>query len=125
MKRLVIILTFIPILSQAQTMSLPVWVIDSLVYESFKSRGCDSLQRAQAFEIESLGKELIATGTALKLSESKYSTLFALLENQKESQEILTKQFQLDKSKLKLKIKRRNKLIIGETLAILGLILLL
>lgn len=95
-----------------------------MIFEVRKGRLCDSVAVAQAKEIEKQGLELIAIGTALKLSESKYSTLYALLENQKESKEILSMQFALDKSKLERKIKKRNKLIIGELGVILIILLL-
>lgn len=109
----------------AQTVILPSWVVDSLIYESKLSRQCSNVVTAQQAEIQALGVELVHTNTALRLSESKSSTLSKLLENQKESQNILTKQFSLNISKEKRKTKRWRRVSILEGLGIIGLILLL
>lgn len=90
-----------------------------------KYNTCDSIQRAQADELVKVGRELSHTGTALKLSQSESRTLGLLIENQKESQNILTKQFALDISKEKRKTKRWRRVSILEGLGIIGLILLL
>lgn len=111
--------------SKAQTVLLPTWVADSLIYEAKLSRQCTQVVTAQQKEIESLGKELIATGTALKLSQSENKTMNNLLTNSKESKEILTKQFALDIKKEKRKTRKWKGIAVLEALGVIGLVLLL
>lgn len=113
---------FLVAVTTAQTV-LPNWLIDSMAFEVQRGRQCSLVIEAQQREIESLGKELIHTNTALKLSESKSQTLEVLLHNSKEGNEILGKQFALDKKKLERKVRKRNLLLIGETVLIVLLLL--
>lgn len=126
MKPILLILALIPAGLQAQNLSLPVWVIDSLLFEAKLSRQCNELQKAQAEEIKTLGLELVATGTALKLSQGKSSTLESLLENSKESQKIEGRQFALDLNTEKKKVKKWRRVAVLQTLGIVvGLLILL
>lgn len=125
MKFVLLILALIPAGLQAQNLSLPVWVIDSLLYETKLSRQCSIALDSQTVAFEKQGLELIETGTALKLYQSKSSTLQDLLDNQKQQRETDGKQAELDKKVLKDKVKRRNKVILAEALGILVLILLI
>lgn len=107
----------------AQTASLPTWVIDSLIYETTKGRQCSVVMEAQQNEIEALGKELLHTGEALKLSQSESKTLTGLLSNSKEQGRVDKMQADLNKKVLKDKVKKRTILIIGETILIVILLL--
>lgn len=90
-----------------------------------KYRSCDSVSQAKTVELEKQGKELVATGTALKVSQSENKTLSGLLQNQKENSELLTQQYALDRKVLKRKLRKRNGVILIETIGLIGLILLL
>lgn len=111
--------------ASAQTVPLPTWLIDSAIYEIKRGRQCELVMQAQTKEVESLGRELVANGKALQLSQKESKVLEGLLTNSKENNQILTKQFNLDRQKLKKKVKKRGAVILGETIAIIGLILLL
>lgn len=108
-----------------QNYTLPSVLFDSMTFEVFKGRSCDSVKRHQANEIEKLGVELVAKGTALRLSQKGSIQLDSLLSNSKRGQEILTMQFDKDISKEKRKVKKWRGIAIIETLGIVGLLLLL
>lgn len=114
-------LMFCVAVTSAQTV-LPNWVADSLIYETFKGRVCDNVMKAQAVELEKQGKELLHTSKALELSQSESKTLSSLVLNAKEGQQILTMQFNEDRKVLKKKVRKRNFLILGESVVILLLI---
>lgn len=105
----------------SQNYTLPSVLFDSLVFEVRKGRSCDSLNTLNERLIKSQGIQLVNYKELVKTSDGKIAALEALIFNYKESKELLTQQFALDKSKLEKKIKKRNKLIIGEG----GIILLL
>lgn len=109
--------------SKAQTVLLPTWVADSLIYEAKLSRQCSQVLTAQQEEIKALSIELVHTGTALKLSQSESSTLSNLVTNAKESNQILSKQFALDISKEKRKVKRWRRIGIIQAVVIIAIIL--
>lgn len=121
----IILLIFLPLLTTGQNILLPVWVVDSLIYESKVSRQCNEVVKAQTIELEKQGLELIHTNTALKLSQSQNGALTSLIGNSEKERELDKRQYALDKSKMKQKIKKRNGLILIEGFAILGLLLLL
>lgn len=114
-----------PVIGNSQSFTLPTVYIDSLLFEVAKYRVCDSVLHAQADEIMKLGLELMANAVALRLSESKSKTLESLVSNVRESQNLDLQQYALDKAKLKRKIRKRNLLIVVETIGLVGLILLL
>lgn len=121
---MILFFIILAITSEAQTVTLPTWVADSLIYEVKLSRQCTQVTAAQALEIESLNKELNATSKALALSQSSNETISALLGNARDYSGILTQQFTLDKNKLKAKIKRLWFWLISEGVVI-GLLILL
>lgn len=111
---------------QAQTVLLPSWVADSLIYETKLSRQCNEVMKAQASEIESLGRELVANGKALELSQSSNETLSALLNNSKDANSIQALQFQKDLNTEKKKTRRWRRVAVIETVAVvIGFIVLL
>lgn len=114
-----------PVIGNSQNFIIPTLYLDSLLFETSKYRVCDSVARFQQDEINKLGVELVHTNKALQLSQKESRTLEGLLTNSKENQELITKQFNLDRQKLKRKVKKRGAVILGETIAIIGLILLL
>lgn len=107
----------------AQTVLLPTWLTDSLIYEVKLGRQCNEVMKAQSKEIEALGKELMQTTKALTLSQSESQTLSSLLGNQKEANQILVKQNSEDKRKLKAKLRKRTILVIGQTVLIVILLI--
>ena len=50
-----------------QSFTVPTVILDSMIFEVRKGRACDTLQRAQAKELELQGKELIQTNASLTL----------------------------------------------------------
>lgn len=105
----------------AQTV-LPNWLIDSMAYEVRLGRQCTEVMKAQAVELEAQGKLLMHTNTALDLKNSETQTLEGLLDNAKKGNEVLGMQFALDKKKLQRKVRKRNLLILGESVVIVLLI---
>lgn len=104
----------------AQT--VPPVILDSLIFEVKLGRACTQVTNAQAEEIKALGAELMQTNKALKLSMNESLTLQSLVDNSRQSNDILTKQFALDRKEMKRKLKRRTVIVIGETILILLLI---
>lgn len=120
-----ILLIIISSASKAQTVTLPTWVADSLIYEVKLGRQCTQVTASQALEIESLHKELNSYGVALKLSQSSNETLSGLLNNSKESNSIQALQFQKDIQTEKKKVRRWRKVAFIQTLGIVGLVILM
>ncbi|HEU5289473.1 MAG TPA: hypothetical protein VFU05_02445 [Cyclobacteriaceae bacterium] len=108
---------------QAQTVTLPSWVADSLIFETFKGRQCSLVVEAQADEINKLGMELLANGKALELSGNQIKTLEALVKNLLEGQAIERKESLMDKQELKKKVKKRNLVIIAQGVLLIVLVL--
>lgn len=117
--RLLIIFLLSPFLTQGQTVTLPTWLVDSLIFEAAYSRQCTQVITAQKDELEKQGVELLHTSKALELSQSESKTLSSLVLNAKEGQRIEQRQFNLDKDVLKRKIRKRNILIVGQTALII------
>lgn len=109
----------------AQATLLPNWVIDSLLYEAKLSRQCNQALVSLQAENKALGNELIHVGKALGLSQAESKALENLLQNSKQSKEIISMQYTQDRKELKRKIRKRNTVILGETLTLVVLILLL
>lgn len=110
--------------SQAQTV-LPNVILDSMIFEVRQGRKCTEVMKAQADELKKQGAELLETSDALRFSLNESKTLTSLLNNQKEERRLDGEENKIREKSLKEKIKRRNKLIVGEGLIILCLILLL
>lgn len=115
-------LCFSWLLGSAQAVLLPAWVVDSLIFEATYSRQCNKVITSQKDELEKQGLELLHTSKALELSQSESKTLSSLVLNAKEGQRIEQRQFNLDKDVLKKKIRKRNLLILGESVVIVLLI---
>lgn len=108
-----------------QNYTLPSVLFDSMFMEVSRGRSCDSVRVAQTDEIKKIGKELIDTNRALDLKIRESSTLSNLVDNAKESNQILTQQFALDLSKEKRKTKRWRKVSIVEAVGLIGLLILM
>lgn len=124
MTRILTILLFLPLLSNAQTV-LPNWLIDSMAFEVRKGRACESVMIAQENELKAQGRELLQTSKALNLSQKEIEIWKGLLENERNERKLDRVQGEIDNGELRKKIKKRNKVILIEGLAILGLVLLL
>lgn len=96
-----------------------------MAFEVFKGRHCDSIRVSQADEILKKGLELVANGKALQLSQSSNETLSALVENAKENNQLLTRQFSLDLRKEKRKTRKWRTVSLLEGIGLIGLLLLL
>lgn len=107
-----------------QNYTLPSILFDSLSFEVVKGRSCDSVRVAQAFELQKKGSELLQVNARLDLSKKEVKTLEGLLENSKAKNQVDAQQFNLDKDKLKRKLRKRNMIIFIESIGI-GLIFLL
>lgn len=107
----------------AQTASVPTVILDSLIFEVKLGRQCSEVIKAQAVEIEKQGKELVATGKALELSQSSNSTLSSLLNNSREANVVQAMQFQKDISQERKKTKRWRRIGIIQAAVILTIIL--
>lgn len=116
------LLCFVVAASTAQTVLLNS-ILDTMIWEVKKGRACDTVMKVQQNEIESLGRELVANGKALSLSQSSNSTLSALLNNSRESQEILSMQFQKDLKEEKKKTRRWRRIGIIQAVVIITIIL--
>lgn len=126
MKKLfLLVLMIVPVMANSQTFTLPTYILDSLLWEAERGRSCDSLRVAQARLIESQGLELIEVNKALKLSMNESKTLSALVTNAKESNEILTMQFQKDIKQERKKTRKWKGLAILEAVGFIGILLLL
>lgn len=123
--RLLIIFLLSPFLTQGQTVTLPTWLVDSLIFEATYSRQCTQVITAQKDELEKQGVELLHTSKALELSQSESKTLSSLVLNAKEGQRIESMQHELIVDGLKSKIKRLWVWVVGEGGVILLMILLL
>lgn len=124
MLRYIIILSFIALNVQAQTV-VPNAILDTMIMEVKYARQCGIALEATQAENKALGEELLHTGTALELSQRSNETLSALLNNARDYSGILTHQFTLDKNKLKAKIKRLWIWVTTEGVVIVVLIILL
>lgn len=98
-------------------------ILDTMIMEVKYSRQCritvDTLQK----EIAKQGKELVATGKALELSQSSNSTLSALLNNSREANVVQAMQFQKDLQTEKRKVKRWRRIGIIQAIVIIAIIL--
>lgn len=108
-----------------QGYTLPSVLFDSMTFEVFKGRSCDSVRIAQADEIIKKGKELIDTNKALELSQSESKTLSSLLQNSKESNEILSVQFSKDLKEEKRKTKKWRGIAVIESVGFIGILILM
>lgn len=76
-----------------------------MIFEVRKGRSCDSIKSVQADLIEVQGRELVATGKALELSESKNETAGLMIDNLKDQvrieRELAVNQQKQSKQKLK------------------------
>lgn len=116
MKRCILLpLFFLPLLTHGQT-TLPNWVIDSLLYESNYARACDTLQRKQAYEIQTVGFELLQTQHALKLQKRQTSDCDTLVNLANQKADLIQRLGDLENRKLR---KDKRKLLGALGLAIL------
>lgn len=76
-----------------------------MIFEVRKGRSCDSIKSVQSDLIEVQGRELVATGKALELSESKNETAGLMIDNLKDQvgieRELAVNQQKQNKQKLK------------------------
>lgn len=124
MKKLIIILTFFPLLTQGQTV-IPNAILDTMIFEVKYARQCRITVDTLQDEIKKLEAELVANGTAINLSQKSNETLSSLLRNSRDSQEIQGLQFQKDLQSERRKTKRWRKIGIIEGVGLIGLLILM
>lgn len=111
--------------ASSQTYTLPYEIIDSMIYEVKKGRACDSLQKAQYTEITKLNEESMKKDGVIHLQSTENENLSFLLNNANSYSDRKEKEHKIDKNALKTKIKGLTKIIFGETVFVILLIILL
>lgn len=124
MRLFIAIILLLPIYCQAQTI-LPNWLIDSMSYEVRLGRQCRIALDSQTVTLQRQGQELMETGTALKLSQGENKTLENLLQNQKDSNLLDRREFEVDLNHEKKKVKKWRRIAVGEALGIIGTLILI
>ena len=107
MKREILLFAFciLGIAGRAQFYRIPVVVFDSMATEVIRGRACDSLQRAQAIEINAMLQELVLAKKKINLLEAQV----------KDSQEMFKKEQQqraAEKQVHYIETKKKNKTIL-------------
>lgn len=111
--------------TQSQNFTLPSAVLDSMIFEVRKGRECSL---ALVASIEAI--------TALQISEGQKGRLIELQASQLENYRLLdansearmqnqTELFMIDRQKQKAKLKKRGRIILGQSVAIVVLVVLI
>lgn len=80
MKRyLLTILTIIPLLGNSQTVTLPAWVVDSLIYNATQAKYYDTLVSKLDNQLAKQGAELATNQNALRMQTRQLLTADSLL----------------------------------------------
>lgn len=123
MRYLITILTLIPLLGNSQTVTLPAWVVDSLIFEAHAYRACDSLQVAQQVELTTLGSELLQTRSALNMQQRQNETCENLVKNSRKETASVKQESKENDRRLKKRIVTLGKVSVLELAIIIILIL--
>lgn len=104
-------------------------IIDSLIFEAFKGRSCDSVVNTQAAEIFAQGNELNANARVIHLQEKETANLSFMVDQWHERYDGMADVAELQqkdfKSKVKAIIKKFRKVVIVQGVAIVVLVVLL
>lgn len=120
-------LVVIPLAGQAQskTFTLPTVIVDSMIFEVRKGRECDTALNFALQTIEAKNSLIHGQGKIIELRGKQIENYALLDANWSERMSNLTETHSLDKAKLKAEKKKLRKIIFGESLAIIVLVVLL
>ncbi len=112
--------------ASAQNYTLPAWVYDSMTFEVARGRECSALVDGLNFEILALKAVTLSQGKAITLQKEQIQSYAILEGNLKAQNQNQSELFFIEKSTLRQKVKKRNKLIIGMagTIAVLVAVIL-
>ena len=99
--------------AQSPSFTLPTSVLDSMVWEVRKGRQCDTALNFALQTIEQKNALIAGQGKLIDLRAKEVATLQELDRNSGLQRDNLEKTFNLDKSILKTKIKKKNRTILG------------
>lgn len=110
---------------RSQNFTIPIKILDSMIFEVKKSRTCDTLQKAQFAQILALQSELLATGKIVRIQKEQIGLQESMLIGRTRELEANRQIWRSEKRGL---IKQNNRLkwvIAGESGVILLILLLL
>lgn len=108
--------------ASAQNYTLPAWVYDSMTFEVARGRECSALVDGLNFEILALKSVTLSQDKAITLQKDQIQSYAILEGNLKAQNQNQSDLFFIEKSKLKGKIKKKNKTIGVLSLVIAGLV---
>jgi hypothetical protein len=109
----------------SQSFILPTKILDSLIFEAKKGRECDSLQRKQALEIKALDNELLASKEIIKLKTTENEQFSIIIVSLNNTLSLKAKESEIEKSKLKTRIRHLWVTVVSEGAVIILLILII
>jgi thioredoxin-related protein len=111
--------------ANSQNFILPTKIVDSLIFEVKKGRSCDTLQQKQLFEIKTLRDELIANGKVIKLKTTENEQLSFIISTLNTTISLSSERSEIEKEKLKTRIRHLWAAILSEGAIIVLLILII
>lgn len=111
--------------TQIKTFPVPVGILDTMLFEIERGRSCDSLQKALNFEILALNAVSLSKDKAITLQKGQIQTYAVLEGNLRDQMQNQVDLFQIERSNLKQKIRKRNKILVGQGLVIAILVALI
>ena len=120
MLKSIILSTFLilPALVLSQNFTLPSVVVDSMIFEVRKGRACDSLQKAQLRLILATQEQLSSRDKVIALQDRQIENYGLIQETWEKRFTNAQELYTIEKSSLRQKVKKRNKLIVGQSLVI-------
>jgi len=110
---------------RSQTFTLPTSVLDSLIFEVRKGRMCDSLQESQSRLILATQEQLLTRDKVIALQGTQIENSAFIQATWEKRYDNAQELYQIDKQELKHKIRKRNRIILGESAIILLLLFLI
>lgn len=111
--------------ANSQNFTLPIKIVDSLIFEVKKGRSCDTLQQKQLLEIKALGDELIANGKVIELKTTENQQQSLIISSLNSTISLMSEKSDLEKDKLKTRIRHLWAAILSEGAIIVLLILII
>lgn len=121
------VLVLIPLHGRGQsaTFTLPTYVLDSMIWEVQKGRACDTALNFALQTIESKNVLIDGQGKIIELRDQQIENYALLDANWSARLQNQTELFQIERSNLKQKIRKRNKILVGQGLVIAILLALI
>lgn len=110
--------------SYAQSYTLKVSQFDSLIWLAKKGKFCDTLSKTHLNRITALENLTLTQGALIELRGREVAKLKELDSNWSDRLTNQNDLFQIEKSTLKTRIRKRNKIIVAET-TVIGVLLLI